>query len=533
MRTACDRTAPVKMSRHSILYRRRHLVASLVCVLLLAAGASAQEERPQIMPGERRPAANKEVGPRALALLQLGAKGKTSLVPIAILVNGKFWDATEYKAAPVPMALDSGTVYEVEKTGSSQGLFTVNTALHSNSVNAPTPWLGTGEWVPAGSEKARTELKAETVPVGIDTTDGPPRLTRSPPKEAPPATAPSSGTAPATTSSTPASSPAPAPTSTPASAPTTSQPKDASTGTPSTGAGPGTSNSTASPTQTQSKSGDAKPTETGTKTADTRSPDSKPSEPPPTLSDSGAIESDRPRLRRGKSVEPLPDDDVPGYSKPGAQPALTAAKVTQPVDTGPVQLIPAISDAAGPAPRSYAYEWLQGEESQRHDEMMALAKTELRAYLKAEAKEEITPPATGTHSTRRKAAMKAAEPIFENVQLRAYDVWTNNQPVLVLSAQAHMPPGTQTGIDAGLRYSIVLVAHPDIYNNLQKLYVGITDKYHLDVTPRLELIDVVDADGDGRGEFLFRETSDAGSGYVIYRATADTLWKMYDSLNPE
>ena len=79
----------------------------------------------------------------------------------------------------------------------------------------------------------------------------------------------------------------------------------------------------------------------------------------------------------------------------------------------------------------------------------------------------------------------------------------------------------------------MLVAHPDIYNNLQKLYVGITDKYHLDVTPRLELIDVVDADGDGRGEFLFRETSDAGSGYVIYRATADTLWKMYDSLNPE
>ena len=130
------------------------------------------------------------------------------------------------------------------------------------------------------------------------------------------------------------------------------------------------------------------------------------------------IESDRPRLRRGKSVEPLPDDDVPGYSKPGAQPALTAAKVTQPVDTA-LQLIPAISDAAGPAPRSYAYEWLQGEESQRHDEMMALAKTELRAYLKAEAKEEITPPATGTHSTRRKAAMKAAEPIFENVQLRA------------------------------------------------------------------------------------------------------------------
>jgi hypothetical protein len=43
----------------------------------------------------------------------------------------------------------------------------------------------------------------------------------------------------------------------------------------------------------------------------------------------------------------------------------------------------------------------------------------------------------------------------------------------------------------------------------------------------------VDADGDGRGELLFRETTDAGSGYVIYRPTGDKLWKMFDSLGQE
>ena len=91
--------------------------------------------------------------------------------------------------------------------------------------------------------------------------------------------------------------------------------------------------------------------------------------------------------------------------------------------------------------------------------------------------------------------------------------------------------GTQTSL-AQLQL-LTLVARTDIYGNLRKLYSGVTDKFHLDVTPQLELIDAVDVDGDGRGELLFRETTDAGSGYVIYRATADKLWKMFDSLNAE
>jgi hypothetical protein len=142
--------------------------------------------------------------------------------------------------------------------------------------------------------------------------------------------------------------------------------------------------------------------------------------------------------------------------------------------------------------------------------------------------------ATTTHSTAARSAPKpkSPDPVLENVRTVAYDVWLSNQPVMVLSADAHVPPGQSEGAP-DLQYSVLVVAYPDIYNNLHKLYVGITDKFHLDVTPRLELVDAVDADGDGRGELLFRQISDQGTGWVIYRPTADKLWKMFDSLRPE
>lgn len=545
------RPALARALHSRILYLGAFLVP-LAVIGLLAAGVVAQESRPQITPGERK-VGRKEIGPRAIAVLRLDAKGKTALVPIAIMVDGKFWDASAYKADPVPMALDSGTVYEVEKTGSSQGLFTVNGALHSTSPNMPDPWIGTGLWVPAGSSAPKTGMKAESVPVGLDTSEGPPRLTRgaSAPKDAAPsgpapAGAPSAGSSSAPPSTTPSSSPSGQAETPAASTSGSGQSSPGSTAgstsggsaSPASSTGPAsTGTASSAPTSTtppESKPADAKPSET--KAADT-----KPAAANVPPSDSGAGGGDRPRLRRGKPVDPLPDDDMPGYSKPGAAPAA-AAKAGTPAGSAPAtatgppaQLIPAISDTTGPEPRSYAYDWLQGEESDRLKQMTALAHEQLRAYLNARAKAKIGTPATGSQAGRRKAAGKPPDAVFENVHMTPYDLWTNGQPVLVFSAEAHLPPTgwTQERVDADLRYSILLVAHPDLYNNLIKLYVGITDKYHLDITPRLDLIDVLDADGDGRGELLFRETTDAGGGYAIYRVTADKLWKMFDSLNPE
>jgi len=477
----------------------------------------AQEERPQIMPGERKAAKKKDSGPRALGIVQLGANGKASIIPIAILINGKFWDASAYKADPVPMSLDSGVVYEGERAGSPLGLFTVGSALHSNNVNAQAPWIGTGSWRPSGTEPAATPLKADNTPVGIEDADAPPRLTRDP-KSAKPA---SSGT------STSASGNAPTPSA--------SKPSESSSD------GPPRLSKGSSPTSDSPQTGSAPPP--ADKPAATSSAGAKPSDPKsaaeakvPT-SDSGADKGDRPVLRHGKPAESFADEDVPGYSRPGATKAASAGKVveTAAAAKSDVQLIPAISDASGPPPHSFAFEWVKGDEQDRRAQILAMAKDQIRAYVTSQAKNRITPKPT--HPTAARRAVKPEEPILENVQMVAYDLWNSNQPVVVFSAQAHMPPppagAANSETDSEMQYSILLVVYPDIYNNLHKVYAGVTDKFHLDVTPRLDLVDAVDADGDGRGELLFRETSDAGTGWVVYRATADKLWKVFDSLSPE
>jgi hypothetical protein len=511
----------VKILHRTISGRGLLLAALLAGVVSLPLAATAQDERPQITPGERKAPRKKEAGPRALAVLQLGANGKASLVPVAILVNGKFWDATAYKADPVPMALESGTVYEAARAGSSLGLFTVNSALHSNAANTQNPWLGTGNWVPTGSEVKNDIPKAESVPAGMDSADQPPRLTRNP-KETP-AVPPAQPTSNAPPSTAPSSS--------------GDEPPRLTKSTPPPSA----------PQKESTQSGQVQPDATKSTTGDSKPADNKADRPKGPESDSGATDANRPTLRRGKPVGPLPDDDVPGYSKPGAVASVSGASTANgnaaagvAADKSSVQLIPAISDAAGPEPKSFAFEWLKDEEGERRQQMVTLATEQVRAYVQARAKASAIPKPKSPGSTaaaRRTVAPKVKDPILENVHMTAYDLWANNQPVMVLSADAHMPPppagAPHSEVDSDLQYSIVLVAYPDIYNNLHKIFAGVTDKYHLDMTPRLELVDAVDVDGDRRGELLFREVSDGASGWIIYRPTPDKLWKMYDSLHPE
>jgi hypothetical protein len=405
--------------RRTWLYRTGALAVTLLCSIHLAAqGTVAQYGR--------RAKASK--GPRALGLVQLFPNGKAHLIPVAITVDGKFFDAGSYKGSPVPMALDFGVVYEGFRSGVAQGIFTITQPGQAGHV-----WMAEGTWLPAGTKPAEKGKKYETP--NVEDKDAPPRLHRG---EAKPAEKPAEKPA----------TPAPAP----------------------------------------------KPQESA-----------KAMEPAPPIED-----PNRPILRRGKPDPSTRHELVKDFDAE-ARPNKDLLK--------DVQIIPAISDAGGPDARPYNFDLRGNEEAGYRTKMLALATAEL-------AKANAAPPEIPTPKSREAASTHKLEiTTFGDVHLRIFDLSNSNDPVLVLSART-LPVANAAGPADG--EEITLVARPNLDGDLRRLFFSRTDSHHLAVTPRMELIDAIDADGDGAGELLFRRTTDEGSSYAIYRATADRLWPLYE-----
>ncbi len=424
--------------RRSPLYRN-----ALVAVILLACAATWVSGQGTTTQYGRKSVSK---GPRAVGLLYLTPKGKARLTPVAIYVDGKFFDAGSYKGTPVPMALDFGVVYEGFRTGESQGLFTITQPGQLNH-----DWMAEGTWLPAGAKPPETSKKYET-PV-IEDNDAPPKLHRKDERK---------------TDSTEKKPAEPAP-STPAPPAKSAPPTNVAKNTP---------------------------------------------EPEP------INDPNRPILRRGK---PDPktrheamknfDEDEFGIPSKSGKPAAQKAKPSD------VQIIPAISDAAGPDPRPYTFDTKPEELASYRTKMLDLAATQLSARVKEPQ------PAS---KTARTARTPAAKPAFDDVQLHIFDLSSSNEPVLVLSATTRVMT-TAAGL-SDVPQEITLIARTNLEGELRKLFFSATDPRHLDETPRMELIDAVDADGDGRGELVFRRIFDSGSAYAIYRVTADRLWPLYEPI---
>ncbi|MGZ4730628.1 MAG: hypothetical protein ACXVZH_00665 [Terriglobales bacterium] len=454
--------------------RRAVILTGLALVLAqLAWAQSAARQKPK--------------GPRALGLVQLAPNGKAHLIPITILYDGEFYDASAYKASPVPMALESGTLYEGVRAGVSEGLFTVTSALQGNNT-----WIGDGTWQSnsaiAAAKDAAAKKRAVMSKPAPEPVEGPPVLRRTSVKPKPTEDAPSGGSA--------ASSPT-------SPAPSTSAPAA----------------STASPAASDEDSD--RPV---LKRPAPATPAPAASTPSPAVAEAQAeADPDRPVLKRGApTAEDLKKRSASVATSTTAGKESHKSTAVAPTASGPIQLIPAISDAAGPEPRPYAYSLKPEEEQKLRNKMLALAANEVRAWA---AQPESAGSQPAPRAPRPGSKAKPPQPTFEDVQLHAFDLSNSNEPIVVLTAKARMPARPNTASD--LQYVITLVARDDMYGDLHKAFASVTDSGHFDVLSRLELIDAVDADGDGRGELLFRQVSDAGSAFVLYRVIGDRLWPLF------
>ncbi len=260
----------------------------------------------QVAGAQRAAQKNVSKGPRALALVEVPSKGKAHLVPVTIVVDGKFYDASAYKAAPVPMALEYGTVYEAFRAGISQGFFTVSGVLHGDAT-----WRGEGKWqsaadIKSAADAAAAKKAAANAKKPSDDTEGRPTLRRS--------------------NSEKASDPPP----------------------PSEKSIPPNKTSTAenTPTKEPEKEPQAKVDQ---EPVDPNRPALRRGIPPETRA--GNAKDERDTIANKSSVTSSGTNSTSKNSD-----APKASVIANPGKDGAVKIFPAISDAAGPETHSYAYD---------------------------------------------------------------------------------------------------------------------------------------------------------------------------------
>jgi hypothetical protein len=462
------------MNLYRNLYRKSILQATLALVAIILSGvaiAQTQKRKPHKL--------------RATALLELttdrAGNVKAQLTPITILSDGRFEDASIYKAAPQPMALDNGIVYEAQKTGVPAGYVTVTNASKGSI------WTGLGKW----QVVTAVARKAEPTPAPADNpNDGRPHLKR------------------------------PGESSSPSSAPTSSPTPDSGNSgddRPKLKRPPADSSPTSSPTP------DGSSAPSGGNSSDDRPQmhrpdDNQSTQPAPTATpapqsapEPASGDSDRPVLRR-RTPSTAAAASTPGAKPTPAPIGAVPSTVPKPPAAG-TQTLVAVSDNQSGESRSYEFMWKAGEQEIMEAKMRKLALAQL---------------------PRENAQLNDGS--FKNVVIRSFDLDLSNDAVMVLTAEipgSYMAPGGKTSPGKFVSRYITLIARVDFEGVPQRLAVSVTDSSRLDVAPRLELIDAVDVDGDGLAELIFREYSFDQKGFIVYGIGRSTVTKVFEGASQD
>jgi hypothetical protein len=455
----------------SITLRWHRRTALAVAALSLAAGAVLAQYPGHIDTEKKKEAANTKL--RSIAVLEwTGDRERpsaTRLVPVSLFDGERLQDGGLYLARPVPLALDSGTEYEVESSGVPQGWFDLDGARQIGH-----DWFGFGKWkpyYPPAPKKPRTTHQKVTV-VGSKPADDRPHFKRREETETP-----QGGATPDTANN--------------GSANKRSADQQS--------ANDGGSNSTAGASEQIDPNRPRLRRRAQEKAEQAEAAANAPETP------GNQADPDRPRLAHGKPA------DVKDEPKPLE---LTPAALGQTV---------AVSDAERADHQTFAYDWKSPEDA-------ANVKSELEAHAAQLFKPDtatVTSSATATHSgaprtpagaRRRSSAAKPMPPasLLTDVKFSAFALTYGGGATLVMTA--HEAAGPR---------SIALIGAEDIYGKVQVLWSSITDDTHLDTTPRMTLVDAVDPRGDGHADLLFEQRNATDRRFVLYSVGATNAEQVF------
>jgi hypothetical protein len=409
---------------------------------------------------------------RSIAVLEwtgeAGSPKTSRLVPVAVLdqrqVEGdQLQDGGVYMARPEPLALAGEVEYELQEAGKPIGLFDIK-----NSGQEQGSWVGYGAWKPLPRPKPKPKI--DELASSLDEQDSDrPTLHRKHHGD--------DGGTPASGGSSSSTEPAPSPDP---DRPTLHK-KDAGAENPSA-SGPAAPEDPDRPILKKNKK--KQPEEIG-------HVDSLPD----------VTDPDRPRLKRGlvtgSGLEVLP------------------SLMGMPEE---MQQTVAISDARGRPEHQWAYMWSNPEDEAK---MKAALEEIARGALGLNPPAPPPKRATAQHSTHKPAKPlppPEPAPLFDE-RFRIFELTYNSGATLVLTARTDGP--------LAQRKFVTLIAQPDLYGDVRVVLKNVTDGAHLDETPRMRLVDAVDAMADNRGELLFELRGATQRQFALYRILRGQAEKLF------
>ena len=423
------------------------------------------------------------------------SKPKTSrLVPITVFDGQELQDAGVYLARPQPLAVEGGVEYILQKNGARLGLFEVQSAAQQQDA-----WVGFGVWKPMPSLKP----KASEAAPKIDEPDSSDRPTLHRKKGSDDSSSSGAGSGTGTGSGSGAPDP---------DRPTLHK-KSSSDAGHDKDDGAATSSSAPDPDRpTLHKAPD------GGSGSETES------------SSSSAADPDRPTLKRGKAkqsadqgyVESLPnatDPDRPrlqrGKSTGGVASEVTPTLIGMPSDM--TQAV-AVSDPRNRPEHPWNYTWADpADELKMKAALEDIARTALGLQSATPAKPAVR--RAGSTKVRAKPGTSPDPPALVDEEFRVFELAYGSGATLVLTARNDAPPAQQK--------FVTLIAQPDLYGSLLVLFKSVTDGAHLDDTPRMRLVDAVDALADNRGELVFELRGSAQRQFALYRVLRGRATQLF------